>query len=914
MTEDELRALIDSKDPQKLVEALSTLDEKQRRKLSKLAQSLYKPKLDESEARMQYRGPESHKRVDREGMFVCTLALLALAPFAKAKQALRNLWLAQNYNKLYGYVCKVLEDRRPDWLDKWVSYALSHDFNIWAIIRRLIMSGVASKPANDEYIIMMFRLKLGHDSRTLKERLLDDKELFKDEIWRLFALAAMPQAFFSPDDDPVYVEYSWSHTLIELANEGHIDRKRLLTESVKALTVGPRKSNTKWFYSLHERLKPTFDERVSLQDIYLDLLKSSTPAVVAFALKALKEIYVGKGLKCEKLLHKIADVFNVETKGPAIVALKLLKNIASEDLSMSVIASEKMCHAFTHRNIDVHLLALDLISRNSPIPPTVDKLLRQYIDGVSASVQCKIHGLIGIDEKNVEVRASDEYKENLDLLKSAPLRYQEYVKAEALLNSYEGEFRLEPVSFSAYDVPRLASREPLTPISDLDELIERLTVFLETGKEVDEFELIIDGMSQLCDQRPKDLRQRTEPLLKRSAGRGGRLEALNYLFYSWADTSRIAKKYFGNRDSTFTWQRVLELSKRLVNKQAAPMLACPTHQGGWVCPQIFAKRLDQLLKAQEEIPKFDLIQAILRLAPEGRQDVIAKLKTKVLIEDEYIEPEDKIRLRWSLASPHTVFELHHSKYLRLIDTPASDPIVQRWVKEFHPSGFITPNDLAIRCVDNVWPANADATFSFGAAKILFYLDGAASTWDSKVAYFDRLFDPDQLFSKPARYLVLASLMAKDGDVRGLAIDALIDAISDGRVTGQHLGKDLREFFKHKVVKANRFAEGLVAVSRQSVLHTYVCSEILQVALAEQRRLPQNAHHILQCLLEWLIELKAPVSEGVRETLSQVDGISKTAKLAKRLLARTVRWSDEIRAAVLDEALVGRCERIKRWLG
>ena len=143
----------------------------------------------------------------------------------------------------------------------------------------------------------------------------------------------------------------------------------------------------------------------------------------------------------------------------------------------------------------------------------------------------------------------------------------------------------------------------------------------------------------------------------------------------------------------------------------------------------------------------------------------------------------------------------------------------------------------------------------------------------------------------AQLLVAVSLLAKDTGLKGTAIDALIMLIEDGRCSGEEMGDALRKLLISDAVKCNRLAEQLGEVARVSPLHASVCSRIVQTMFNDETslpggQLPGDAHHLLSHLLEWLIELKEPLGEATRSVLAKLTGTSKTAKLAKELLART----------------------------
>ena len=162
-------------------------------------------------------------------------------------------------------------------------------------------------------------------------------------------------------------------------------------------------------------------------------------------------------------------------------------------------------------------------------------------------------------------------------------------------------------------------------------------------------------------------------------------------------------------------------------------------------------------------------------------------------------------------------------------------------------------------------------------------------------------------------LVAVSLLAKDAGLKGYAADALIVLIEDGRCAGDELGGVFRRLLISDAVKCNRLAEQLGEVARVSPLHVHVCSRLVQTMFGEVASLPNgvlpnDVHHLLGPLHEWLVELDEPLHEATREVLARVTGSSKTAKLAKSLLSRTSPASPAQRRRVALASLRGRLPR------
>ena len=213
----------------------------------------------------------------------------------------------------------------------------------------------------------------------------------------------------------------------------------------------------------------------------------------------------------------------------------------------------------------------------------------------------------------------------------------------------------------------------------------------------------------------------------------------------------------------------------------------------------------------------------------------------------------------------------------------------------------------------VWPINPEPTFASGAVAIARELDAPGSTLRRTAEFLEPLFAPQTRFSEMAQLLVAVSLLAKDSGLKGYAVDVLIAVIEDGRCVGDELGGVFRRLLISDAVKCNRLAEQLGEVARVSPLHAHVCSRIVQTMFGDGASLPNgllpnDAHHLLAPLHEWLVELDDPLHEATRNVLATVMGSSKTAKLAKALLARTSPANPAQRRQVALASLRGRLPR------
>jgi hypothetical protein len=76
---------------------------------------------------------------------------------------------------------------------------------------------------------------------------------------------------------------------------------------------------------------------------------------------------------------------------------------------------------------------------------------------------------------------------------------------------------------------------------------------------------------------------------------------------------------------TFLEGRLKELATRLRQCDARPLLAAPTHRGGWISTAAFVGRLAVLEKTGLDPQSFDLRQALMRLAPDQRDPILNRV-------------------------------------------------------------------------------------------------------------------------------------------------------------------------------------------------------------------------------------------------------------------------------------------------
>jgi len=574
------------------------------------------------------------------------LALMAVGPWTET-QRIRVWNVTQSLNRRQDdleFLFRIIKDRKPDWLSKWADKELAvENFSNWGLVRRLVRAQFCAKPQGENYTLKMVRGFVSHEAKkSLKDSLLADPELLHDEVWRIFELSPTRGTILDSYDltyvpQANYPCMSWSTTLLALAAEGHLDRQRLLAASLGSLLRNTEARNTTWFYRFHEFLKPTPDERLAVQPSYLQLLSHPISAVVGMALDALVVLEKARMLDVGGFLDAAGAVFHLQPKAAPLTTIKLLGRISARQTRQGAPIAAVLLSGLSHPQAQVQQAIIDLLAKlGDEASEVIASRLPDLVDSLAPSVQEQARALLPTPDappdETIESTGADELIEEA---RRIPSPWREQAGIDALLQAFDGVGSLKAVAFDPMGVPRLDPAQRVEPIQTLDALIERLTIAVETLDDGIEFELLLDGLSRLCDQRPADFEARVAPLLHRtqSVMQQGALPTIAAIglrsllvktVRQWCAENAMSPRE--ERDSIlgFLDVRVGVLLVRLRKKQALPLLACPTHRQGWIDPRTMLERLSWYEQHTVEPSQFDFIQGILRLAPDHRADVLAE--------------------------------------------------------------------------------------------------------------------------------------------------------------------------------------------------------------------------------------------------------------------------------------------------
>jgi Family of unknown function (DUF6493) len=860
------------------------------------------------------------------------LAVIATCGWTEAKRIRREFTAWSNsLVETEDDIITIVIARRPDWAEKWVEREVAEQFTRWNLVRTLVREGVCPAPATDTYIQRMISTNAGQLMRdpegTLTARLRADPGLLEHELWRIFEIDPPTGALF-PNDEADWGRDSWGKTLVELASEGTIDRGRLLEAAHETLRRGIQAKDTAFHLRLIERLASSPAERAAFGDVYLDLLGHRIDTVMRFALAACETLVKEGALERRAVLEHVPPALQREKKGPAEAALKLIRRLVKAEPSLAQDAARVAAEALRHPDSGIHEKALDLLEELG-----ASEIADAYAEHIAPSQRARVAAAAAAGD-TVDVDGTIARARGLD-----PGRRSQF-GIEPLLAALErGDD--PPRHVPSEHVPRLGRQEEVRPIADFTGLVEALLFAIEGRPEPLDIERALDGFSRLGANRPADHRERTAALLKGAqtppAGFADWSSAgyvIRTMVAAWA--GNLSPPGMQGAPEAFLALRAHEIARRVADGRAAPMLALPTH-GPWIDPRQLVERMREYARTGTPLGKRDLVQALLRLAPEHREEA--------LLAAAGLPGEEGAAVRYALGGDGTVTtpavavtgfasSVAHSlksffsrnapappreespvwRAAELAALPSAGGVTYEWsLRNRQQHYFIEIQVVPDRGADPEWPLSlfpckaarwitgsaVDAhhratihpidptpTLIAGIHSIVDRMFRPASVMTPAAAYLRWLLDPHAPAGELAELAVALALVAQDADARTMAVDVAIALIGDGRLRGDELGRVYARLQAAEgFLKLGRVAAAVEPIARESRLHQLACTRLLEELLASmQPPAPKDVHHLLGAYRELLAASGRGHDPRLAPLLASIGGSGKTPKLAREILA------------------------------
>jgi hypothetical protein len=402
-------------------------------------------------------------------------------------------------------------------------------------------------------------------------------------------------------------------------------------------------------------------------------------------------------------------------------------------------------------------------------------------------------------------------------------------------------------------------------------------------------------------------------------------------------------------------------------------LATPTHRGGWIDPRIFVERLKALRDPGGLRHRFDLIGALLRLAPDFRAEALesaadlpepsGRIVRYALggserptasdrdLADEWLaaarardprglleelevlgfgdrEPNVITPVAFRFDARLTPEEVKENRFNRAFVTQCIDwtpdavvsgrvparPTVEQVLLVPHGRNSHMHRDWDDELLSSQWPLNSDATLAAACCQLMSRLNDKSSIFDPVAGFLSPLKAVDRGWTEMARSALWLGLLGRDDQARGLALDALIEGIADGRAEPAALGATLAHIASGGWIKIRRLTSALRDAARTSVLAERVVAGILDHFIAAWQSYPRDANQVLNLQLELLKNLDQGPTPAARKVLFTLEADGTTARLARQLFSLEANpGSPALRESAIQaaEGRVARAERIAR---
>jgi len=642
---------------------LSPLREKERRALASTAVALDRLERDidaETLARMEPSLVPYADRIvplwtDRPWRAI-KLALLGTGTAAEAAKAPLSSFRSEHAEA----VLRVLRERKPSWLQEWIetkNLRVTRDWMPppWELLYRLIREGVCEKPTIDGYYHAMavgvgahaFTIKSDQPWPTISEYLRDHTDLL-DDVWRLFELQTAgfldePGHAYILEPDVAWARENWGRAFHVLADEGIVERGRVIEACLTALQGNPKKNRVTCVMELHDKLAPTIDELEMHQHAYLGLLSVPAARTATFAFNGLAKLGKSKRLDDPAFVGCAAALLSRKPKGLVVKALKQFEVIAKRTPDLrSAILDAAAETALQHENTDVQARALDLLEMfSNDLGDGHIETIREHVEYIAPTLQQRARNLCGARGGEAPAVpappvAAAPVQVDIDV-SSIPEHWRALAGVDGAMQAMKSDSMPPALDFDMLEVPLTTGLAPIPPMERAQEIIDILNQ--EVRSFVDN-ERLFHGISQLSADEVDNFDKQAAPILQRMKGQSAYIG----LVRCWltrgktqvgvGKTEREQNKLPGlnrNRmpglpiDDNYD-QRLLEIGKRVAKGQRGPMLSMPTHQGAWILPEVLVARVNMLIRDGLAIPRYDLILALLRLAPDGRAAAGAALE------------------------------------------------------------------------------------------------------------------------------------------------------------------------------------------------------------------------------------------------------------------------------------------------
>ncbi|CAB3675401.1 hypothetical protein LMG3458_01323 [Achromobacter deleyi] len=467
-----------------------------------------------------------------------------------------------------------------------------------------LFNGLQVDPTDDYVLALVGGLGGRHEQEVRLFMLRHDHALRDNVFWRVFEVEGGGEISLANIDKFSREEFNWHNTVVLLANEGTLDRRRVLRSCLEALNRDFSAYRAGWYSRVYATLAPTPDEVAADQQLLRLCLGSSITATVSLAVKQFETLHKHDLLDATPFVDACGGAFS-GPKAAALSVLRILEALGAQARVDSQALAQALALGLGHPHADVQRAAVKALVKMGRVD-----LAQQQRDALAPAVAVLL--------PQAEAAETEEpVDKGLAASASAP-----------------------GLSGTPSDLP---SPAPLNPWTD-DDAQERYAALLEAPADALEFELALAWLAT-----SRQVAAMIAPLVKRArrlaerdrqhyaaalllAAHEPKVPFLPLQYWQNTSTSLVNGEWVQEREgkrqalpsaeqSTLLPSFITRLREvaAIVQGQASrrPLLATPTDTQGWVDADALLARFEAGRESGAPLP-VDLTQALLRVHPEHR--------------------------------------------------------------------------------------------------------------------------------------------------------------------------------------------------------------------------------------------------------------------------------------------------------
>ncbi len=623
---------------------LEKLDHKQRRNLAKEIEHIEKRHKLTSDSWSVW---GVNNRKTKEQIIDATKFVCYTASEFKRKG---SHWLDQSL------IERVFKFYIPDWFGDFMNETAERDF--WAVFNmdyKWMMELYKRKVFNPSPQLIVKHLpKFIFNLNVKKNKYVDflnEKNLLlypetlDEHIWLLFSYDSrinwMQTSVTLSNGNDQFVD--WKDIFKKLADEGKIDRKKLLTHCLSATIMNFNKLLTQWFIDLFVHLEPTEEEELELQNDMMAVFNSAHSKPVNVMLNHFKKLCVHKTFQLADFLEYSNVLITSEVKGVVNSTLMILDKAARKHQDKTSEICQTASQAFLHADAAIQKRTAKLIAKYGNVE---DEQLLASISTFSESI------LFEAREQLASFIPQEFLEQNADFEGDTMLVIEEVNEVLAPENQITIPENIDDLMFLASQA--FDNNDP-AHIDIFQDALVRLNGELD-GENIDRFEPALQrafkivtedwraNMGSLDHMLAIFFIEYACVLMRRFPDGGKKLKKL-YKKYVASETEHSVQ-YSRNKFRIYPlirWTpfcksriyepfqlKMLEALALIKAQVKLPLLSTPTHQSSWIDPEILLERVLQWQKAGKDVPHMDMQIAMSRTCLKDTAHLLPRVMTELI--------------------------------------------------------------------------------------------------------------------------------------------------------------------------------------------------------------------------------------------------------------------------------------------